>query len=362
MKLYLLGGFLGSGKTTAIYSGCQALLKDNMSVAVITNDQGMQLVDSAFIKGHQIAAKEVVKGCFCCNYNQLEAGILALQEEQAPDVVFAESVGSCADIVATVIRPLLKFHPDLKIVYSVFVDALLLNKMAEGKTVFNDEDVNYIFEKQLEEADLLIVNKADLLSPEKHNLITEMINGRFEGKAVLFQNSLQQKDIGQWLETLHTYEGAPARKSLEIDYNKYGAGEAKLAWLDDEVEITAFQFNAVEAATALINKIYRDIRLQSLPVGHLKFLMRAGEWQRKISFTSLDEPLLKQTASPMRLESVSLLINARVQASPAQLKQIVTGAFDHIMEEYGCRIESDNLTAFQPGFPTPAYRMENEDQ
>ena len=51
MKLILTGGFLGSGKTTAIQQACLLGMKENVSVGVITNDQGRELVDSKFIEG-----------------------------------------------------------------------------------------------------------------------------------------------------------------------------------------------------------------------------------------------------------------------------------------------------------------------
>ena len=47
MDLYLVNGFLGSGKTTAIAHACKQLIQQNIKAAVITNDQGKQQVDSA---------------------------------------------------------------------------------------------------------------------------------------------------------------------------------------------------------------------------------------------------------------------------------------------------------------------------
>jgi len=64
MKLFLIGGFLGSGKTTAIQQACDVLLKEGSRVGVITNDQGEQLVDTEFIKGFNIPTLEVTEGCF----------------------------------------------------------------------------------------------------------------------------------------------------------------------------------------------------------------------------------------------------------------------------------------------------------
>jgi G3E family GTPase len=108
LKLFLVGGFLGSGKTTAIYQAAKYLQQDKKKVGVITNDQGTQQVDTKFIKGHSISSEEVADGRFCCNYDELEKSIESLQLNERPDVIFAESVGSCADLAATVINPLIK--------------------------------------------------------------------------------------------------------------------------------------------------------------------------------------------------------------------------------------------------------------
>jgi Ni2+-binding GTPase involved in maturation of urease and hydrogenase len=92
MKLFLVGGFLGSGKTTAIVNACQHLIKKDQRVAVITNDQGDQQVDSAFVKSFGIPAAEVANGCFCCNYDQLDKHIHSFIKDIQPDIIFAESV------------------------------------------------------------------------------------------------------------------------------------------------------------------------------------------------------------------------------------------------------------------------------
>jgi G3E family GTPase len=73
MKIYLVGGFLGSGKTTAIIQACRILMADGKKVGVITNDQGKYLVDTAFMKFNDIPTVEVTGGCFCCNYQDLNS-------------------------------------------------------------------------------------------------------------------------------------------------------------------------------------------------------------------------------------------------------------------------------------------------
>ncbi|MGA2380559.1 MAG: GTP-binding protein, partial [Spirochaetia bacterium] len=133
MTVHLVGGFLGSGKTTAILEASRLLIKRGVSVGVITNDQGSNLVDTAFLQSLGIKASEVTGGCFCCNLPDFQRMLEELQEIAAPQVVFAEPVGSCTDLVATVMKPLAEAQgPSRKIgSLSVLTDIRLIRQRLE---------------------------------------------------------------------------------------------------------------------------------------------------------------------------------------------------------------------------------------
>src|SRR6185295_14842032 len=101
MNFYLVNGFLGSGKTTAIVNACKQLIGNQKKIAIITNDQGTQQVDSAYVQSLSMPNGEVANGCFCCRYNQLEKIVTELTTSEQPETFFAESVGSCTDLIAT---------------------------------------------------------------------------------------------------------------------------------------------------------------------------------------------------------------------------------------------------------------------
>ena len=48
MDMHLVGGFLGSGKTTSIINAAKVLIAQGKKVGVVTNDKGKHLVDTAF--------------------------------------------------------------------------------------------------------------------------------------------------------------------------------------------------------------------------------------------------------------------------------------------------------------------------
>lgn len=356
MKLVLNGGFLGSGKTTAIVNACRQLMRAGQRVGVITNDQGSQQVDTAFVKNFGIPAAEVANGCFCCNYDQFRESIQALVKTDSPRLIFAEAVGSCTDLIATLVRPLKKDHPDLGCVICIFVDATLLIAILEQRANFIDESVRYIFRKQLEEADILIINKQDLVIGEQVELIRGMLAVEFPGKEIIFQNSADEADIGQWIETLEKYSLPASRESLDIDYNIYGAGEEALTWCDDTVTIRSRFRNSIEIAGFVIGNIFDALQQERLVIGHLKFLVSTCDDHRKISFTTTStrssiDISLKES------DKVVLLINARVQADPQPLRAIVEDAFFRAEKTFGCQIEYGEASVFRPGFPKPTHRI-----
>ena len=130
MQLNLVGGFLGSGKTTAIIQAAKIIQSRGQKVGVVTNDQGKYLVDTAFMRLSNVPTVEVTGGCFCCNYADLDSSLEQFVESVRPDVIFAESVGSCADLVATVVKPLLMLKQATlsPTSFSVFGDARLLRR------------------------------------------------------------------------------------------------------------------------------------------------------------------------------------------------------------------------------------------
>ncbi len=359
LKLFLVGGFLGSGKTTAIQLAAAQLARDKKRVGVITNDQGTQQVDTRFMKGLHIPSEEVGDGCFCCRFDMLEKSIASLQAKERPDIIFAESVGSCADLAATVINPLLSFNPGLyEIVLSVFADIRLLVKFLQNERDIFYDNVNYIYEKQLEEADIIVANKIDLLTKDQLMQAKQLIEAEYGDKIILYQNSLSGEDIGQWLSLINNnYQNESLRPSLEIDYDIYGAGEAELAWLDEEIGIVTKDKSAVAAGHMLIHKIYDGIIAGGYPLGHLKFLIDDGREQKKLGYTAMDVKQKGDDESYPETDRIIILINARVQVSPVLLQKIVADAIDETELSADCKIFENKLSAFQPGYPQPTHRI-----
>ena len=334
MELHLVGGFLGSGKTTAIVTLSKRLISQGVKVGVVTNDQGKYLVDTSFVKSNAIPSVEVTNGCFCCNYEDLEEKLEQLKDSAKPDVIFAESVGSCGDLVATVIKPLLELEGSKTkpTSLSVFVDSQLLQLYLTGEELPFSENVLYIFKKQIEEGQILVLNKIDLLSqPEIDQLIT-LANLSFPSKTIRVQNSQNPDDVWDWYQLISKSTNISDLKPIQMDYEKYGLGEAELAWFDQEIQLSNKNGNIVPAIIDLIQTIRANLSAEKSTIGHLKFIIRTPVIEKKVSITTIEQSGWEGELMHLHSENATVLINARAQISPMRLEILIHQATDHISQ------------------------------
>ena len=398
MQLHLVGGFLGSGKTTAIGSACELLRSRGRRPAVVTNDQGEVLVDTRLLAGAGIPTAEVIGGCFCCRYPELVERIAALAAAGA-DHLFAEAAGSCVDLVRTVLNPLLRRREVAleAVTLSVLADARLLTDYLAGRPLpWSLPALHYLFERQLAEAPLLVATKVDLLTgaardrapvaatlqnaPEgEREQLAATLRAGFPRQQLLLQDSRTAAGVAGWLDRLEmdsrvaTDGSATAlAPGVEVDYERYGAAEAALAWNDREVELSDVGGRATEAARAVIDGVVAALQRRRAAVGHLKFLIRDHYRDAKVSITGADLPrqdgheaTWHDQLPPLAGDRVTMIVNARVEMDAADLERLIDDAV--IAAASGLSRGADpapavnvvtrRRSAFHPAFPEPVYRI-----
>jgi Ni2+-binding GTPase involved in maturation of urease and hydrogenase len=355
MLIHLVGGFLGSGKTTAILQACRLLMRRGVTVGVVTNDQGRNLVDTAFLRASGAATSEVSGGCFCCNLPDFERRLSELSAASAPQVVFAEPVGSCTDLVATIMKPLAIRGPTDRVIrsLSVLADIRLLRRRLQGSPLPFSSDVLYILDTQLEEADIIILNKSDLLPPEVARDVLARAVSRFAGKRVILQNSLDPRNVDAWLDIID--EGSPSSaRSVAVDYQRYADGEMRLAWYDASILLDTVP-DGREAVRILMAEIRAAAGTMKGPAAHIKLLVEHGDGVFKGSLTTADD--LPAEIPPVRGPVLKVIVNARVEADAEELKSAMRTALQRVAArpELGLRIIEEQ--SFHPSPPVPFQRI-----
>jgi Ni2+-binding GTPase involved in maturation of urease and hydrogenase len=358
IRFVMVGGFLGAGKTTALARLAKHFTAQGRKVGLVTNDQAQGLVDTTSLRAQGFAVEEVPGACFCCKFDELVERVGALEAHQRPDLVLAEPVGSCTDLVATVVQPLRDLY---KTRFRVAPYAVLF-KPSHGLRILRNESAGfspkaaYIFRKQLEEADAIVINRVDEIAPAELAELRRLLAGQFPGTPVLAMSAKTGAGFDAFAQFLEQ-DGAFGRKILDIDYDTYAEGEAELGWLNASAQLVAaapFDLDALllEIVTGLRDALARA----GGEVAHLKVIGLEGGAFGVANLVSTATPPELSLASGSRPREADLIVNARVATDPdwlaAEVQRVVTDACRHQQVTATFR----QTQSLRPGRPTPTHR------
>ncbi|MBI5692908.1 MAG: cobalamin biosynthesis protein P47K [Verrucomicrobia bacterium] len=362
----MIGGFLGAGKTTAVGRLARHLAAQGLRVGLITNDQGRNLVDTAMLRSQGFATEEIPGGCFCCRFNSLVDAAQKLTSETRPEVFVAEPVGSCTDLAATVTYPLRRLYGDQFTVapVSVLLDPVRALRVLGVEPGGNfSPKVLYIYRKQIEEADLVVISKSDLVDERRQAALRQVLAREFPGKEVLAVSAREGTNLEAWFQRLTSHEQV-ARIAMDIDYQTYAEGEALLGWLNATVQVSAATaFSADDFLRQVATEVQQRLRTAEAEVAHLKMTLSPDEsLAGEIAAVNLVRndfvpELSYHLEQPVR--SGQLILNLRAEAAPEVLATAVREGLTAAAGSFpGLRATLDHLEHFRPGKPTPTHRLD----
>jgi G3E family GTPase len=363
LRYVMIGGFLGAGKTTTVARLARHYTDRGLKVGIVTNDQAYGLVDTMSLRAQGFDVGEVTGACFCCKFNDLVNVVGELSAEERPDVVLAEPVGSCTDLAATVMEP-------LRELYGREVElaplAVLLKPEHGAKILGGEEGVGfspkaaYIFLKQLEEADVVVVNKIDKLAPSEVERLTSLIRQRFAGKEVLAASARTGAGFEALAAALDRPE-TPRLRTPDMDYDIYAEGEAELGWLNCTVKLNVRAAGSTFELDAIVQDYVRRLAETCLRAGaepaHLKVMATADEDSAIANWVASDVPPELSLSAGVPASTADLTVNARVAVAPETLAQLVRDAARELAEANGLDHFVGDLQSFRPGRPMPTHRM-----
>jgi hypothetical protein len=338
-----IGGFLGAGKTSLIVAAARLLRGRGVRVAALLNDQSAELVDTSFVEAHDIPAGQVAGGCFCCRLSDLVHAAEALRGH-LPEIIFAEAVGSCTDISATVLQPL-KLHHSAQFrvaAYTVLVDPGRARRWMDPSL---DPELAFLFYNQIEEADVVCFSKSDLFTAFPP----------LPGCPVRFLSSETGDGVAAWLDDVLGGRFRPGGKILEIDYQRYARAEASLAWLNCSATVEpASPASPASVVRALLEGLDALLTAKGLTVAHLKMMDQSPSgWVKASIVRNGGEPSLQGNPDAAPAAVHEILLNARAAGSPGDLQAAVETQLAAIPG--AVRIRS--LHCFSPSPPKPEQRV-----
>ncbi len=361
----MIGGFLGAGKTTAVLQFARRFRAEGKRAGLITNDQSFGLVDTAMLNSHGFDVEEITGGCFCCRFNSLVEASQNLSRETRPDAFIAEPVGSCTDLRAAVSYPLRKIYgDDFEVApLSVLVDPVRAERilgLAEGRAF--SPKVLYVYGKQLEEADAIVVNKSDLLDAPRLERLSVALAERYPQARLFTVSARTGEGLDEWFDYILA-SATSSREAPEVDYETYAEGEALLGWLNCTVKLNApeeFDGNAfLQSVASHLRLSFVEQSIGAAEIAHLKMTMSpdSGNDIAVLNLVGADgaPEFSHRLAAPVG--SAELLLNFRAEADPEQLWLQARQALGAAAIEFGANAEVREHEFFRPSKPNPTHRM-----
>jgi len=340
--IVVVGGFLGAGKTTLLLAAARELERRGLRSALILNDQGEALVDTEYAYLHGIRSGEVTGGCFCCRFSDL-MNVMNRLRAHAPDVIFAEPVGSCTDISATTLQPLREYSDLYRLApFTVLIDPLRARELMGDDA---DPNLRFLFRNQLEEADIVCFTKSDLARPLPS----------IDAQNVRQISARTGQGVTAWLDEVLAGTFPVASKILSIDYAEYARAEAALAWLNLQVTIDLPEPRSGPVILGpLLERLDSDFTGAGISIVHLKAILQSQEGYLKAAICANGQkPAVEGALDASPALRHDLLVNLRAVGAADEVRALVE---KNIQQMNGTLTELE-IACFHPAPPKPERRI-----
>ena len=352
VRIQIIGGFLGAGKTTLITKMAKKLMEDGMKVGIIMNDQADSLVDTQYSKELGLDCCEVAGGCFCCRFPDFLENARDLVKSGDPALILAEPVGSCTDLMATVAAPLKRVYGNefqvVPLIIMVDADRAARNRM-------NDDSLGgYLRQHQISEAEYVVLSKVDLVNEEYLESISSKVN-EINPRARVIPYSIGAEDGLDAILSLVLSEEESRIDPREIDYQVYAEAEAELGWYNGTFHAKVESLDAYLLCRELLENI--SSRFPVDDVAHAKIMLVSESNAAKMSAVMGRVSIDAVGGSRFASGETRITINARIAADPQMLRMVVNEAVDLVANRFGLILELIDEDSFSPAAPNPTYRM-----
>jgi len=180
IPMYLLSGFLGSGKTTVLLEMLKYCKEKLKKPGLVLNEVGSVNVEKHLFQSERMI--ELLDGCICCSIKEDLIGSLSfyLKRENKVDVLFIEGTGisNPKDIVNAFNDHRLRDHFELESIISV-VDASMY---MEYRSIFaSSKEIRELLNEQIRTSTVIVLNKVDLLNQQKKAKVMAKLHNQIKG-------------------------------------------------------------------------------------------------------------------------------------------------------------------------------------
>lgn len=330
-KFAVFSGFLGSGKTTTM----MALAKKGSGTAMITNDLGAKgLADHKLAEFRQCSAAEITGDCICYQTEKLVENLERLFAEKDCELVISDIPGFGVGALEHVYHTLDGKYPGQYELapFTVLVEPRTLNMLKEG-----GGDLAYILHNQLVEADLIVLNKCDLLDESSRADAAAYLQKAYPQAEAVTVSAV----TGEGLETLRRIltDGHASMHRPDIGYG----GEAFTKVMGQVCEynlqyyatVCCDDFDGNAYLLALAEAVQERVGELQAKIPHMKLLAWKPEGEyAKADLLDVDRPVEVNQTFQSPCTELAVVLNASAFGSGSELDAAITAAVEQVSRQY----------------------------
>lgn len=187
-RIIIIGGFLGSGKTTMIRELGKLFAADDKTIGYFTNEAGEITLDGDLMN-YDIQTKEITMACVTCNLKEaMTTAVEQFIEKIHPDILFIEPKETVSPLV---VKDELE-KASLKAGMEEYEFAPLLTLINCAEFFKNIKDKRKITLDQITVSEMTVLNKTDLVRESELEMIRESIR-QINQNTIIFENSFENE-------------------------------------------------------------------------------------------------------------------------------------------------------------------------
>jgi hypothetical protein len=215
----------------------------------------------------------------------------------------------------------------------------------------------YIFKKQLEEADLIVINRSDELSADEADVLTGLLQTQYPTTPVLRMSAKTGNGFDALVEMLDQ-RGQFGQRLMDVDYDTYAIGEADLGWLNSSLTISSPKaFDLDDLLLDIIARLQASLAEIEAETAHLKTIGMADGLYGVANLISSFSPPELSLPSRGQVTDAQVVVNARVATAPETLTTFVESAVHAAAAARGATATFQQTQSFRPGRPVPTHRI-----
>lgn len=344
-KYVILGGFLGAGKTTTMIAFSEYLASVGKKTAILVNDLGAKhLVDAEFTDASACVCDEISGGCICYQTEVLVDKLRRFRDSSNADIIFSDIPGCGIGALDHVYHKLNReYTGEFEICPFVAVaDPERLRVLMPEKADLNlPDEMAYLFDAQLKEAEVILLNKIDLLTQAERDACMDYLCSSYPQAKVFAISAKTGEGIPAAIDYLYTHETAFPVVDIGYGGAEFIAAETCLSWYNRKAYLKA---EAAFDGNAFVADLFESIREKLHAIGrnvpHLKAMVRAADGSfAKASLIGVDylTEFGAQLTQPQL--NLQLVVNARAACESGVLDFLMDAALRETVERYALKLQ-----------------------